>query len=64
MTETKYTREYITENGTSTWYYDKEKAGKNPVKVEHNYTKEFIADYKKYFAKPKKSTYIKKKDRV
>lgn len=60
----KYQREYTTENGTSTWYYDTERGGKNPVKVEHTYSKEFIAEYKKSFAKANKSTYIKKKDRI
>jgi hypothetical protein len=64
---TKFERTYETESGTSTWYYDIEKNGKNPVRVEHNYTKEFLKnckEEKKKLAKEKKSSYIKKKDRL
>lgn len=59
---TKYEITYETESGTSTWYYDTEKAGKNPIRVEHNYTKEFLKqckEEKKKVAKAKKKSYIK-----
>jgi hypothetical protein len=43
----KYTREYVSSNGTiSTWYYDRELYGKNPYKVENKYTKEFLDSLK------------------
>ena len=41
----KFERVYETENGTSIWYYDKEKAGNNPIKVEHTYTKDFLKNW-------------------
>jgi len=43
----KYTREYVSNNGTiSTWYYDRELYGKNSYKVENKYTKEFLESLK------------------
>jgi hypothetical protein len=43
----KFTREYISNNGTvSLWYYDREVYGKNPYKVENKYTKEFLDSLK------------------
>lgn len=54
----KYTREYITEDGTvSTWYYDRTITASGPYRVEHKYTKEFIdslKEKKKRVAKTKK----------
>lgn len=53
----KFTREYVSDNGTvSLWYYDKELHGKNPYKVEHKYTKEFLDSLKE-----KKKKVVKKK---
>jgi hypothetical protein len=53
----KFTREYVSDNGTiSIWYYDKGVHGKNPYKVEHKYTKEFLDSLKE-----KKKKVVKKK---
>jgi len=56
----RYTREYTNTDGTvSTWYYDKDLYGKNPYRVEHKYTKEFLdslKEKKKKVAKKKKNS--------
>jgi len=56
----KYTRVYTNDNGTiSTWHYDKNKSGSGPIKVEHQYTKEYLdslKEKKKKVANKKKSS--------
>jgi len=56
----KYTRVYTNDDGTiSTWHYDKNKSGSGPIKVEHQYTKEYLdslKEKKKKVANKKKSS--------
>jgi len=56
----KYTRVYTNDDGTvSTWHYDRTKSGSGPIKVEHQYTKEYLdslKEKKKKVANKKKSS--------
>ena len=43
----KYTRVYTNDDRTvSTWHYDKSKSSSGPIKVEHQYTKEYLDSLK------------------
>ena len=53
----KYTSVYTNDDGTvSTWHYDKSKSSSGPIKVEHQYTKEYLDSLKE-----KKKKVAKKK---
>ena len=50
---TKFTRVYVHEDSTATWHYDLTKFQNGPIKVEIEYTKEYLA---KLYPKPVKKT--------
>jgi hypothetical protein len=50
---TKFTRVYIHEDSTATWYYDLNKFQNGPIKVEIEYSKEYLA---RLYPKPVKKT--------
>jgi hypothetical protein len=50
---TKFKRVYVSEDSTSTWHYDLTKFQNGPIKVEIEYTKEYLA---KLYPKPIKKT--------
>jgi hypothetical protein len=50
---TKFTRVYVSEDSTSTWHFDLTKFQNGPIKVEIEYTKEYLA---KLYPKPVKKT--------
>lgn len=50
---TKFTRVYVHEDSIATWYYDLNKFQNGPIKVEIEYSKEYLA---KLYPKPVKKT--------
>jgi len=50
---TKFTRVYTSEDSTSTWHYDLNKFPNGPIKVEIEYSKEYMA---RLYPKPAKKT--------
>lgn len=50
---TKFTRVYAGKDSTMTWHYDLNKSQNGPVKVEIEYSKEYLAEL---YPKPVKKT--------
>ncbi len=58
---TKFTRVYVHEDSIATWYYDLNKFQNGPIKVEIEYSKEYLARlYPKPVKKIRKTRTVKK----